>query len=116
MKLPGLASVGIVASVFAFVPMASEPQWNPARTPWGEPDLQGVWTNYANTPFERPTALQGRAVLTDEELAMKVAEAEKRARDEKADRPQGGGVGAGPEHWYEQGRPSARSSMIVDPP
>jgi hypothetical protein len=25
-----------------------------ARTPWGDPDLQGIWTNQTKTPFERP--------------------------------------------------------------
>src|SRR5262245_40424781 len=24
------------------------------KTPWGDPDLQGVWTNFDETPFERP--------------------------------------------------------------
>lgn len=27
-----------------------------ARTPWGHPDLQGVWVNNVNTPIERPNA------------------------------------------------------------
>jgi hypothetical protein len=32
----------------------SEPakSWTPLRTPDGQPDLQGVWTNYTSTPFE----------------------------------------------------------------
>ena len=25
------------------------------RTPWGDPDLQGVWSNNGATPLERPT-------------------------------------------------------------
>ena len=39
------------------------------RTAWGKPDLQGVWLNTSTTPFERPEALRGRELLTDEEVA-----------------------------------------------
>lgn len=38
------------------------------RTPDGHPDLQGVWMNNMGTPFERPKELEGRALLTDEEV------------------------------------------------
>ena len=35
--------------------------WTPPRTPWGDPDLQGIYTNKDenNTPFERPSDLAG---------------------------------------------------------
>jgi len=39
------------------------------RTANGQPDLQGVWTNNAGTPLERPAIIADRALLTDEELA-----------------------------------------------
>src|SRR5262245_15463850 len=28
--------------------------WKATRTAWGDPDLQGTWTNETITPFERP--------------------------------------------------------------
>src|SRR5262245_48237727 len=36
----------------------------PPRTPWGDPDLQGIYTNkYEHqTPFERPAEFEGRRV------------------------------------------------------
>jgi len=36
--------------------------WTPPRTPWGDPDLQGIYTNKDenNTPFERPAELAGK--------------------------------------------------------
>jgi hypothetical protein len=36
----------------------------------GQPDLQGVWANNSATPLERPKVLEGRAVLTDQEVAV----------------------------------------------
>src|SRR5262245_59490899 len=39
----------------------------PFRTPWGDPDLQGAWTNTTTTPLERPDAFAGKAVLSEEE-------------------------------------------------
>lgn len=42
--------------------------WTPPLTPYGQPDLQGVWLNRSATPLERPKALEGRQFLTDEEV------------------------------------------------
>lgn len=39
------------------------------RTPWGEPDLQGIWTEEFDTPLERPDGLGNREFYTDEEYA-----------------------------------------------
>jgi hypothetical protein len=42
--------------------------WRPPVTPFGQPDLQGVWMNNSATPLERPRAFEGRPLLTDEEV------------------------------------------------
>ena len=39
------------------------------RTPWGDPDLQGMWTSSTYTPLERPDQFADREFLTDEERA-----------------------------------------------
>jgi len=40
------------------------------RTPDGRPDLQGIWISRTATPLERPKELEGRARLTDQEVAQ----------------------------------------------
>ena len=40
-----------------------------ARTSFGQPNLEGTWTNNNATPLERPKELEGRQFLTDAELA-----------------------------------------------
>ena len=42
--------------------------WTPPRTPWGEPDLQGTYSNKTITPFERPASVEGREFYTREEV------------------------------------------------
>lgn len=55
------------------------------RTPWGDPDLQGYYTNKYEygTPFERPAALAGRRLdeLRGKELADIVARRQQEAFD-----------------------------------
>ena len=48
---------------------ASTRAWTAPRTPSGQPDLEGVWTNNGVTPMQRPEALKGREFLTDAEVA-----------------------------------------------
>jgi hypothetical protein len=90
------------------------------RTPWGHPDLQGVWTTDAEigVPVERPVELGTQAILTDEEFAQRAQMLKKRAEDRKEDRQvRDGDTEAGPEHWYEGGKHvSRRTSLIIDPP
>ena len=40
------------------------------KTPWGEPDLQGIWANQTLTPLERPETFAGRAELSAEDIAL----------------------------------------------
>src|SRR6266852_997369 len=62
---------------------AKSKTWTQAHTPDGQPDLQGVWTNPTITPFERPTELGAKAVLTEKEAA----ELEERAAKNHVVRP-----------------------------
>ena len=68
----------MVAAVVALmpVPIAGQAQtatantWTPLQTPWGDPDLQGVWDYWTFTPLQRPDQFAGKDSLTDEEAAL----------------------------------------------
>ena len=37
-------------------------------TPWGDPNLQGVWDRRTITPLERPERFEGKAFITPDEI------------------------------------------------
>ncbi len=82
------------------------------RTPGGQPDLQGLWTNSTTTPLERPAAMADQAVLTDEEVAALDAQAV--GRNDRPPRP--GDPGTYNEFWWERGTRLKQTSLVVDPP
>jgi hypothetical protein len=43
--------------------------WSPPRTPWGDPDLQGIWNYATMTPLERPRDVADKDAFTDDEAA-----------------------------------------------
>jgi hypothetical protein len=48
-------TVAIAAAAAAIVVSVSETEAQaPLKTPWGEPDLQGIWTDESDTPLQRP--------------------------------------------------------------
>jgi hypothetical protein len=95
---------------------ASRRQTKTPRTPWGDPDLQGVWDYKTITPLERPLTLAGREFLTTDEASQLEARAAKRL-----DEPPDESVPANTIHapyWTDAGRKvleDKRTSLIVDP-
>jgi hypothetical protein len=87
------------------------------RLPWGDPDLQGTWTNATLTPLQRPLELGTKEFYTAEENA---AFAKQRIEQTNADRPpRPGDVGAYNDAFFERGKggvKSRRTSLVVDPP
>src|SRR3989441_1049716 len=70
-RFPTKAFGFVIAAAF-LAPTSASGQakaWTPPLTPYGQPDLQGVWWNNSATPLERPKELAGRQFLTDEEVA-----------------------------------------------
>src|SRR5262249_55153293 len=76
-----------------FVAMAvaafAQKPWTQPKTPWGDPDLQGVWpgTDMVGTPLERDKSLGTRATFTDEEFAKKVDHSNKQVEIDNAEKP-----------------------------
>ena len=88
------------------------------KTPWGDPDIQGVWSNQNPTPFERPDALKDKSTLT----AAEAAEFEKTSLDRllkgfAREVPLSGELN---DIWLETAKgkvaPSRATSLVVDPP
>jgi hypothetical protein len=106
-----------LAVVIAVV-LPAPSSWTPTRTPDGQPDLQGVWTNKTITPFERPKELAGKNFLTAEEASeSEERAARQRADDDQAPRP--GDVGSYNQFWFDSGTEvlsTRQTSLVVDPP
>jgi hypothetical protein len=86
------------------------------KTPWGEPDLQGIWTYEYQTSLQRPAKYAGKEFFTDEERAAldaQRAEIELRPRQERgSERDVAGAYGA---EFMSVKRTGHRTSLIVDP-
>jgi hypothetical protein len=81
-----------------------------ARTPWGAPDLQGIWTSddARSVPMQRPPEFAGRDLLTDAEFA----ERSRRDDETRSDTKNAAGTFVG-----EVGsRTFRQTSLVVDPP
>src|SRR6266566_2849507 len=92
------------------------PAFAQSRTAWGDPDLEGIYTNATITPLERPAEFLGKPFLTENEIA----ELEKRVAQSHADQlPREGETGTYNEFWDEPGTRAVAtrsSSLIIDPP
>jgi len=106
-----------LVAVAALVPVYSAAQSTnatvPPRTPWGVPDLGGVWDFRTTTPLERPDESAGRTELTAEETAVQKARAQLVDRE-----PPPGDPGAYNVFWFDTPGliDDRRTSLIVDPP
>src|SRR5690606_17953062 len=88
--------------------------WRVPRTPWGDPDLRGMWpvTHLNGTPVQRPPEFGERRLLTDEEYAERVERlAALNARYDDEIETNKMGIG----HWAEMGRPNRLTSLIAEP-
>jgi hypothetical protein len=90
------------------------------RTPWGDPDLQGIWANRTVTPLERPQVFAGRETLTVEEISrLEKSSLENTDRDRREGARQTDVARAYNDFWNERGTPpkaTDRTSLIIDPP
>jgi len=120
-----LASLGVLVAAIAVglvLPVAGQApkKYSAPKTPWGDPDLQGVWNDATSTPLQRPGAVGEKGVLNDEEAQEFQKSLE---HDLTRDRRDGGSDAdvnrAYNEHWMDARRlritADRRTSLIVDP-
>jgi hypothetical protein len=128
----GVMAVGLSVPVAAQTPSpvaaktssakstASARPWTLPRTPDGQPDLQGYWTNPNYTPLERPAKFIDKEFFTDKEEA----EFYKAAVDysyeftfqNSAETPVYDATVYALDRWQIGARPNRRTSLIVNPP
>ena len=88
--------------------------WTAPRTPWGDPDLQGVFTSATYTPLERPPEFAGKEFFTAEEAAVFAQNSLKGLFDQAADN-----IHYDDAIWQSEATPqglsSLRTSLVVNP-
>jgi hypothetical protein len=137
MRKQALTFVGVAAIVIlgmavsnGQVPGATPPSklgvaasWSAPRTPWGDPNLEGIWSSgYVDTAMERPKQFQG-PYFTDEEVKAELdrirAGEDHSVGGKKSTAAREGDTGAYNTIFSGRGRDvirSRRTSFVIDPP
>ena len=125
------ACTALALLVFAPIGAAAQGGAEPPRTPWGAPDLQGVWDFRSITPMERPDDLADQEFLTAEEAARLEQETVQRNEEllnrparrtevtNSVDQGEEGAPGFYNNLWLDRGTTTVgtrRTSLVVDPP
>jgi hypothetical protein len=123
-----LALIGVAAAIVVVIvllklaPVAGSPAAantaQPSKTAWGEPDLQGIWTDNFDTPMQRPARYANKELFTDEERAdldrQRAGILRRNARPPRgSEQDVAGAYNAVFQSIKHTGK---RTSMIVDPP
>jgi hypothetical protein len=117
------ACITSVALIFACAASAHAQAQKLPKTPWGDPDIAGTYSNSneSGIPMQRPAELAGKTLdqVTPAELSKLL---ERRHQQTERTAVTIGGTadndtGAGPSHWYENyNAKNSRAWMISDPP
>ena len=102
------------------------------KTPWGEPDLQGIYNgnDLQGIPFQRAQTVGTRQVLNDDEFRQRVAQRDQNLANDNSDEftldraeefekrfGTVGGAVSPPPHWLERAKNVSRvASFLIDPP
>jgi hypothetical protein len=88
------------------------------KTPWGDADLQGIWTDETNTPLERPAKFAIQEFFTEAQRAeLDKARMALPGKDKRAERGTEIDVtGSYNQVFLSRKRTGARTSLVIDPP
>ena len=117
-----IAVVAVIAAVAGLLKLRPGDASQASSTPWGEPDLQGIWTSDSEVPLQRPAKYANREFLTDEERAELdkqrtdaiSREADESRRNRGSEQDVGGAYNSAVFSTHK--RMGRRTSLIVDPP
>jgi hypothetical protein len=115
-------AVGVGTSALVTPALAQAPASSVAapalKTAWGEPDLQGIWTDETTTPLQRPAKYANKEFFTEAERAeLDRARSEVLGRERRAERGTERDVSGSYNNVFVSfKRTGARTSLIVDPP
>jgi|TARA_B100000795_G_scaffold145360_1_gene108882 hypothetical protein len=98
--------------------------YDPPKTAFGVPDVQGIWTYETRTSLQRPEIYEGALEIDEDTMLAKMISTEeynKFLAETGAEGPTGGAVGAYNDFWFAPGNSLAtmngmyRTSLIIDP-
>jgi hypothetical protein len=131
----GVSGQGRVDSPGVMTPEGGVPalgSYKVPKTPWGEPDLQGIYNgnDLQGIPMQRAESVGLRYRLTDDEFKQRVATRDTQVANDNSDEftleraeefekrfGTVGGAVSPPPHWLERSRSVSRvSSYLIDPP
>jgi hypothetical protein len=109
-------AVGAVISVSVTGTSAQAPaaSGSTLKTPWGEPDLQGIWTDEFDTPLQRSPRYASQEFFTEQQRADLDKERAAILTRFANEREINGAYNAAT--FFSTKRTGARTSKIVDPP
>jgi hypothetical protein len=115
------AAIGVAVSVtptLAQAPASATEQAAAPKTPWGDPDLQGIWTDETDTPLQRSPKYANQEFFTEAQRAeLDRQRSNMQGRERRAERGTVADVaGAYNDVFTPKKRTGLRTSRIVDPP
>src|ERR1700747_951665 len=118
-RLSGLTITAAIAAVAAGALISgaitrTQAQGQALKTPWGEPDLQGIWTDEFDTPLQRSAKYASQEFFTEAQRAeldqARLGIVNRRATERDVNNGYNGAV------FFSMKRTGARTSRIADPP
>ena len=119
-RFESLGGVTVLATIAIVLQMTAVPVEGQSRekTEWGHPNLEGIWLDVYDTPFQRAPELGDRALATAEERAERdLARMGSSGRNRRVERGSQQDVAGAYNAVYTSAKPAGpRTSLVVDPP